>query len=107
MRIAIVTLLCLVFFAPAVALAKSPAGGLQECRRLAYQLAHYKSMSSRANQMSNPQWERRFKDHVETLRDRQTEACPDVEAREQQQAMTDLLKFAAKAAAKYFTFGLY
>jgi hypothetical protein len=107
MRITIVTLLCLVLFVPAVALARSPVGGIQECRRLAHELAHYRSMTSRASQMGNPVWEKRFKDHVETLRDRQTEACPDVEAREQQQAMTDLLKLAAKAAAKYFTFGLY
>jgi hypothetical protein len=107
MRIAIVSLLCLVLFAPAISLAKSPAGGLQECRRLAQQLSHYRAMSSRADQMSNPVWERRFNSHVETLRDRQTDVCPDVEAREQKQAMTDLLKFAAKAAAKYFTFGMY
>ena len=57
--------------------------------------------------MGNPMWEQRFKSHVAQLRDRQTEACPDVEAREQMQAMTDLMKTAAKAAAKYFTFGMW
>jgi len=107
MRITIVTTLCLVLLAPAVALARSPAGGVQECRRLEFQLAHYKAMTNRAGQLNNSLWKQRFKDHVETLRDRQTVACPDVEKREQQQAMTDLLKLAAKAAARYFTFGMY
>ena len=68
MRITIVTTLCLVLLAPAVALARSPAGGIQECRRLEFQLAHYKVMTNRTGQLNNSLWKQRFKDHLETLR---------------------------------------
>lgn len=78
-----------------------------ECSRLRRQIDHFSGMQSRAHQLGNDLWERRIGDQVNLLRGIQAARCPnDVPVDAAGEAFMEFLKFAAKGAAAYFTFGM-
>jgi hypothetical protein len=109
------TAAALLWLAPGPAFAATPelsrSGSPAECARLNRQIDHFEAMADRAEALENELWTERMEQHVELLRDKQKERCPDdVEtnaAREAWLAFASLLKMAGKAALTYFTFGAF
>ena len=105
----------LLLLAPGAAGAATPplraTGGPAECARLNRQIAHFEGMVERAEQLDSELWIERTQQHVDLLREKQEERCPDdAESHAAKQAwiaFTNLLKVAGKAALTYFTFGAY
>ena len=92
--------------APASAVALNPA----ECARLQRQIHHYKGMQERAAQLENEMWADRMLLHTDLLRERFDDRCDGFAEDDRliRQAIADfaqVLRIAAKAAAKYFTAG--
>jgi hypothetical protein len=100
---------------PGVAHAATPevrqAGGPAECARLNRQIDHFEGMVERAKQLDNELWIERTQQHVDLLREKQEERCPDDAesnaAKEAFLAFMGLLKVAGQAALTYFTFGAF
>jgi myo-inositol-1-phosphate synthase len=103
MRTALALTLCAAALLPGAALA-----GTVECQRLTRSIDHYEEMLARARELDNEMWEERTEDHVEVLKARRAESCPEYSPEAQAtRAMGDLLRTAGKAALKYFTFGAF
>lgn len=104
MRSALVLAVALGLLLPGTALA-DPA----DCGRLMNQIVHFEGMVERAEQLERDDWAQRTQRHVEVLEARLDERCPSFSARDEQQEaarrFAELLKFAANAAAKFFTLG--
>jgi hypothetical protein len=66
-------------------------------------------MAERAEELGNEMWAKGMQEHVDLLRDRQSERCPDdaeeSAAKAAMLAFLNLLKVAGQAALSYFTFG--
>jgi hypothetical protein len=77
-----------------------------ECARLNRQIDHFMGMYMRAEAAANEMWASRLQTHIELLLGMQATRCPDdVPVDEAGEAFKEFLKFAAKAAVAYFTFG--
>ncbi len=83
--------------------------GRVECDRLSRQIAHFEGMADRAAERENEMWEERTRAHVERLRERREQACPEFAADDESGAeeFAALLKLAGQAALTYFTFGAF
>lgn len=89
--------------------------GPAECERLARQIAHYEGMAERAEELGNPMWEDRTRDHIEVLEERAAAACPEYAADRRARAaaaeaarqFAQMMKFAGKAALTFFTMGAF
>lgn len=78
-----------------------------ECSRLRRRIDHISGMQARAHQLENDLWEQRIGEQVSLLRGIQAARCPnDVPVDAAGEAFMEFLKFAAKGAAAYFTFGM-
>src|SRR5262245_20788161 len=84
-------------------------GSPAECARPQKQIAHFEGMVERAEDLDNELWTERTQQHVDLLRERQRERCPDdaedSAAKAALLAFMNLLKVAGQAALSYFTFG--
>jgi hypothetical protein len=91
---------------PGVAVADSP-----DCARLLRQIYHYEGMVDRADALDNEVWATKTQAHVDLLEDQLAVRCPQYSARDEEQEMkrqfANLMKIAAQAAVKFFTFGAY
>jgi hypothetical protein len=109
------TAAALLLLAPGPALAATPelnrSGSPAECARLNRQIDHFEAMAERAEKLENELWTERMQQHVDLLRDKQKERCPDDAdsnaAREAWLAFVSVLKTAGKVALTYFTFGAF
>ena len=82
--------------------------GPAECARLRRQVDHYSGMVDRAEVLGNQMWAERTQQHVDLLRARQSQSCPeDVPVDKTGEAIAALMKLAGKAALTYFTFGAF
>jgi hypothetical protein len=95
-----------------VLLAPSPAAALNpgECAQLLKQIHHYKGMENRAVELGNEMWADRMQFQTDLLRERYDGRCDGFAEDDRliRQAIADfaqVLKIAAKAAAKFFTAG--
>jgi len=100
----------LVGAAPALAATPQPGGAHPaECARLKRQIDHFEGMVERAEQQGSEVWATRTQQHVDLLRETQSQRCPDDAqdnaAKEAFIAFMNLLKVAGQAALSYFTFG--
>jgi hypothetical protein len=86
-------------------------GSPAECARLHKQIAHFEAMVERAEAQESEMWAEYTQRHVDLLRDRQRERCPDdaedASAKAAFLAFLNLLKVAGRAALTYFTFGAF
>ena len=102
MRIVPALLLCAALLAPGVSLAAS------ECEGFTRNIAHYEQMAERAEQLDNPMWEKKTRQHIALLEKERAARCPEWSPEAQaNRAMMQLLKLAGKAALTYFTFGAF
>ncbi len=95
-----------VLLAPGPAAALNPA----ECAQLLKQIHHFKGMEDRAVQLGNEMWADRMQFQTDLLRERYDARCEGFAEDDRliRQAIADfaqVLKIAAKAAAKFFTAG--
>jgi hypothetical protein len=111
MRLRAALAACLLLGAAPALGATPPLGGAHpaECARLKRQIDHFEGMVERAEEAGNELWSTRTQQHVDLLRKRQSERCPDDAqdnaAKEAFIAFMNLLKVAGQAALTYFTFG--
>ncbi|MCG8590758.1 MAG: hypothetical protein MJE66_15820 [Proteobacteria bacterium] len=108
MRRSMVALWLLVWLVPGSA---SALDNPNECRRIKRQIEHFHQVADRARERKNEGWFDNTERHLDNLYNRLEQRCPAhierakaLRARRQARA---LLKTAAKAAIRYFTFGLY
>jgi len=91
---------------PAVALA-DPA----DCSSLLRRINHYEGMVERAERAGKDEWADKTQQHVDALEDRLGSRCPSYSDRDERQEIArhvaTILKVAASAAVKIFTFGAY
>jgi hypothetical protein len=76
------------------------------CRRIAKQIVHFENVKDMADQRDNVLWANATQDHLDRLEAQwwgQCDQTDDTYARE----FTRLLRLAARAAIKYFTWGAY
>ena len=102
---AIVIILCLV---GPPAFAKSEPQR-RECHRLTSQIARYEGDVKLAEERGNELWENATREQIDRLSERRASRCPQF-AEDKGKAMrefAELMKTAARLAAKYFTMGLY
>jgi hypothetical protein len=82
-----------------------------DCGRLMYRINHFEGMVARAEEAGRDDWAGKTQAHVELLETQLADRCPSFSARDEQQEaarqLALLLKIAATAAAKFFTFGAY
>ncbi|MBW2716343.1 MAG: hypothetical protein JRD03_09715 [Deltaproteobacteria bacterium] len=82
-----------------------------DCGRLMYRINHFEGMIARAEEAGREDWAGKTQAHVELLETQLADRCPSFSARDEQQEaarqLALLLKIAATAAAKFFTFGAY
>jgi hypothetical protein len=82
-----------------------------DCGRLMYRINHFEGMIARAEEAGRDDWAGKTEAHVELLETQLADRCPSFSARDEQQEaarqLALLLKIAATAAAKFFTFGAY
>ncbi|MDH3520949.1 MAG: hypothetical protein OEM49_10885 [Myxococcales bacterium] len=100
-RLAALALL-LLLLAPSGAAADEQA----RCRYYEVQIAHFETMSKRADALENDEWVDRLDTHLSSLKQSQ-KSCPghsdsEVAARQ----MQELFKLAARGAVTFFTMGM-
>ena len=82
-----------------------------DCGRLMHRINHFEGMIDRAEALDRDDWAEKTQRHVDLLETQLANRCPAYSARDEQQEaarqMALLLKMAAKAAAKFFTMGMY
>ena len=85
-----------------------------QCRKLTKQISRYQDVADMARARDNEMWLASTAAHIERLRDRRSRLCPQYDAfleqvrTEEFWRQTYALTIAgAKAAARYFTFGMY
>ena len=100
-------------FAAAIGLllAGVAAADPSDCGRLMHRINHFEGMIGRAEALDRDDWADKTQRHVDILETQLADRCPAYSARDEQQEaarqMALLLKMAAKAAAKFFTMGMY
>jgi hypothetical protein len=100
-------------FAAAIGLLFSgvAAADPSDCGRLMHRINHFEGMIGRAEALGRGDWADKTQRHVDILETQLADRCPAYSARDEQQEaarqMALLLKMAAKAAAKFFTMGMY
>jgi hypothetical protein len=118
MRIVVVGILFFFVLSPLSVLAdgERKLSRRQDCRRMTKQIAHYEgTVLKMAKDRGNQSWAQSTSDHVNRLKNRRADRCPEyaeqrkVLARAKKQAddMKKLMVSAAKGAAKYFSGGMY
>jgi hypothetical protein len=86
--------------------ASAGTGTVNECRWLRKQITHYSRMHEQAKELDHEIWIQRFGDHLNGLKKRQIDRCPqDVPPDTTARALMNLLKIAGQAALTYFTMG--
>jgi hypothetical protein len=108
MRVALAVLLGWLLFVPATASALNPG----ECARLMKQIHHLNTMRDQARARNNDLWEDRMVYQTDLLRDRYDARCEgfaddDRSMRIAVQALANVMKISAEAAAKFFTMGAF
>lgn len=112
MRPALAALVGLALLWPGVAAAGK---NTLECRRITNQIGRYEGVVKMAQERDNQLWEDATRDHIGRLEERRAKLCPqfkaELDARKQaaqaQRDTEELMKAAAKIAARYFTFGAF
>ncbi|HIF97194.1 MAG TPA: hypothetical protein EYQ54_09240 [Myxococcales bacterium] len=88
----------------------------QTCNRLTHQIDHFEGkVLKMAQERDNALWEKSTQQHVERLKSRRADKCPQyaeerrvlARAKAQAEQMQKLVTAAAKGAAKYFSGGWY
>jgi Ni/Co efflux regulator RcnB len=88
----------------------------QTCNRLTHQIDHFEGkVLKMAQERDNALWEKSTQQHVERLKSRRADNCPQyaeerrvlARAKAQAEQMQKLVAAAAKGAAKYFSGGWY
>ena len=96
---------------PSISGARESKHHFGQCRQLTKQLEHYSGVAEMARQRNNASWERATEAQMTRLSNRRYRLCPQwgLETRAQQvmAQARQIVKSAAKAAAKYFSGGLY
>jgi len=86
------------------------------CRRMTKQIAHFEhTVLPMAKQRGNPLWAQSTNDHIDRLKNRRADKCPEwgkqrkalIKAKREWDQMKAYAKMAAKSAAKYFTGGWF
>ncbi len=94
------------FLLPGVA-----AADPSDCGRLMHRIIHFEGMVDRAEALGRDDWADKTQRHVDLLETQLADRCPAFSARDEQQEaarqLALLLKFAATAAAKFFTMGAF
>jgi hypothetical protein len=86
--------------------AQAGDGGVNECRWLRRQITHYSRMHEQAKELEHELWIQRFGNHLQMLRTRQEDRCPqDVPPDNTARALMHLMRIAGQAALSYFTMG--
>ena len=89
-------------------LAPAAAGANPQCELYTRNIAHYELTAARMAEAEMDLWEEKTREHIETLERKREELCPEYSANAQAaRAFRDMLRFAGKAAVKYFTFGAF
>ena len=82
-----------------------------DCGRLMHRIDHFEGMVDRAEAFGKDDWAEKTQRHVDLLETQLADRCPAFSARDEQQEaarqLALLLKFAATAAAKFFTMGAF
>ena len=82
-----------------------------DCGRLMHRINHFEGMVARAEAVDRDDWADKTQRHVDLLETQLADRCPAYSARDEQQEaarqLALLLKFAATAAAKFFTMGAF
>jgi hypothetical protein len=100
-------LLGFALLAPGLASAEGGRGS-GECRHLTNQIEFFESRLTRAEQLGNDVWEVRLSQHLEGLRERRAERCPEYsDSAQAMKQLEALLALAAKGAATFFTMGMF
>ena len=118
MRLLVIGILFVFVSAPLAAMAdgERKLTRRQDCRRMTKQIAHYEgTVLKMAKDRGNKAWEQSTSDHVDRLKNRRADRCPEyaeqrkllARAKKQADDMKKLMAAAAKGAAKYFSGGLY
>ena len=118
MRVVVVGILFFFVLSPLSVLAEGERklSRRQDCRRMTKQIAHFEgTVLKMAKDRGDQAWQRSTSDHVDRLKNRRADRCPEyaeqrkVLARAKKQAddMKKLMVAAAKGAAKYFSGGMY
>ncbi len=103
MRFYLAIALCAVVFAPGAALA-----GPMECQAMTRSIGHFEGQLAKAQELDNEMWAEKTAEHLEILRNKRAATCPQWSPNAQaQRAAIELMRLAAKAAAKYFTMGAF
>jgi hypothetical protein len=118
MRVWTVGILILVLLSPVAALAggEQKLSRRQDCRRMTKQINHFEgTVLKMAEDRGNEPWARSTSDHIDRLKNRRADRCPEyaeqrkilARAKKQADQMKKLMVSAAKGAAKYFSGGMY
>jgi hypothetical protein len=112
----LLVLVCLLLLAPlaplpAAADAQPQLGHYphRDCRRLTRQIAHYADVADVARSRNDELWEDHTLAHISRLSDRRARLCPQYAGKpagEELRKMLELLRDAAKIAARLYTWGL-
>lgn len=87
---------------------------VQQCRRLTRQITHFEdTVLVMAEERGNASWEQATLDHLDRLKNRRADRCPEyarqrgvlAKAKQEAEEFRELMVMAAKGAAKYFTGG--
>jgi len=102
MRLATALLALGLLLAPAAARANP------QCELYTRNIAHYEQTEARMAAADKDVWAEKTREHIKTLERKREELCPEYSADAQAaQALRDMLRFAAKAAVTYFSFGAF
>lgn len=112
MRLLIIAVVLLLLGPPAFAKSEPRR---RECHRLTSQIARYEGDVERAKERGNELWEEATLQQIERLSTRRAKRCPEYAEAEnaarraamKMRQFGQMLGSAAKAAAKYFTSGMF
>ena len=111
MRKITLAILIALFLTPSIAGARESKHHFGQCRQLTKQLQHYSGIADMARQRNNASWERATEAQMTRLSNRRYRLCPqwglETRAAQVMAQAREIVKSAAKAAAKYFSGGLY
>jgi hypothetical protein len=111
MRKFTLAILIALFLTPSISIARESKHHFGQCRQLTKQLENYSGVADMARRRNNASWERATEAQMTRLSNRRHRLCPQwgLESRAQQvmAQAREIVKSAAKAAAKYFSGGIY